>query len=101
MINHIVMWKLKSNFTSIEKQDASHLIKKKLEYLPEKISQIVDLHVGVNIENPDVNYDVVLFSVFDNMSNLDTYQNHPEHQKVASMVKSLSSERACVDYESP
>ncbi len=98
MINHIVMWKLSST-DSQEKQTIGNTIKEKLEKLPDSISEIIELHVGINIENPAANFDVILSSKFANMDDLDTYQKHPDHQAVAGYVKTVVTERACVDYE--
>lgn len=98
MINHIVMWKL-STTDSQEKQAIGKTIKEKLEKLPDSISEIIELHVGINIENPSANFDVILSSKFATMDDLDTYQKHPDHQAVAQYVKSVVTERACVDYE--
>ncbi len=98
MINHIVMWKL-STTEPQEKQAIGTTIKEKLEKLPDSISEIVELHVGINIDNPAANFDVILSVKFANMDDLDTYQKHPDHQAVGKYVKSVVSERACVDYE--
>ncbi len=98
MINHIVMWKL-STTDSQEKQAISNTIKEKLEKLPDSISEIIDLHVGINIDNPAANFDVILSAKFANMDDLDIYQKHPDHQAVGKYVKSVVTERACVDYE--
>ncbi len=98
MINHIVMWKLSST-DSQEKQAVGKTIKEKLEKLPDSISEIIELHVGINIENPAANFDVILSAKFATMDDLATYQKHPDHQAVGKYVKSVVSERACVDYE--
>lgn len=98
MINHVVMWKLNDFPTMSEKNAVANDMKARLEGLVGEISQIVDLHVGINIDNPHANYDVVLFSVFSSMQDLADYQVHPAHLAVAKAFKSVVSERACVDY---
>lgn len=98
MINHIVMWKLAPTDSLADKQTAANSIKEKLESLRGKVPQLIDLHVGINIDNPHANFDVVLYSQFNNMDELAAYQVHPEHQAVGQYIKSLVVERACVDY---
>jgi hypothetical protein len=41
----------------------------------------------------------MLDSTFINQEALDFYQNHEEHLKVASFVRSIVGSRICVDYE--
>lgn len=97
MIHHIVMWKLKPLNTE-EKQLAANTIKTQLESLVGKIPQIIDLHVGINIDNPHANFDVVLNSTFHSMDDLAAYQTHPDHVSTGQYIKSVVAERACVDY---
>ena len=98
MVKHIVMWKLKEEAEGNSKEVNAKLMKKSLEDLKEKIPVLKLSEVGIN--NNDVNeYDVVLNCEFNNMADLDIYQNHPEHVKVGGFVRSVVESRACVDYE--
>lgn len=92
------MWKLKPFDTPTDKQQAANTIKEKLEALVGNVPQIIDLHVGINIDNPHANFDVVLYSQFNTMDELSAYQTHPEHQAVGQYIKSVVADRACVDY---
>jgi hypothetical protein len=33
------------------------------------------------------------------MTELETYQEHPEHKRVAAYIGKVRTDRACVDYE--
>lgn len=99
MIKHIVMWKLKEFADGKEKQENAKIIKTGLESLQQKINELKFIEAGINISNSPQAYDVVLYSQFENMEDLNIYQNHPEHIKVAEFVKKVVNERVVVDYE--
>lgn len=99
MIKHIVMWKLKEFAEGKEKQENAKIIKTGLENLQDKINELKFIEVGININNSSQAYDIVLYSQFDNMEDLNIYQNHPEHIKVGEFVKKVVNERVVVDYE--
>ena len=71
---------------------------KGLTALPEKISQIKSLTFIKNEVVCDRNFDAMLTVVTENEDDLNAYKVHPEHQKVASYVKKVTSGRAAVDY---
>ena len=99
MIKHIVLWKLKEEAEGLSKKENAAELKRKLEGLKSKISEIVELEVGLSFETSDAASDVALYSLFKNKEDLGKYQKHPEHQKIAEFVKSVVSERRVVDYE--
>lgn len=99
MIKHIVMWKLKEFAEGKEKQENAKIIKTGLENLQDKINELKFIEVGININNSSQAYDIVLYSQFDNMEDLNIYQNHPGHIKVGEFVKKVVNERVVVDYE--
>ncbi|MBM7870757.1 hypothetical protein JOC70_002251 [Clostridium pascui] len=99
MIKHIVMWKLREFAEGKEKQENAKIIKTGLENLQDKINELKFIEVGINVNSSSQAYDVVLYSQFENMEDLDIYQNHPEHIKVAEFVKKVVNERVVVDYE--
>lgn len=99
MIHHLVIWKLKDFADNRTKAENAQLLKQKLEALPNTILEIVELRVGINIENQYTNADVVLHTYFNSMQDLETYQNHPEHQKVGQFISEIRQERHCIEYE--
>ena len=44
------------------------------------------------------NWDLVLIADYDDADGLAAYQTHPEHQKVAAFIRSVISDRTCVDF---
>lgn len=99
MIKHIVMWKLKDFAEGKSKLESAQMIKRDLENLKNKIEEIKFIEVGININDSDQAYDVVLYSEFDSMEALNTYQNHPEHIKVAEFVGKVREARIVADYD--
>ncbi|MGE5446135.1 MAG: Dabb family protein [Ignavibacteriales bacterium] len=99
MIKHIVMWRLKDFANGADKGEKAKKLKSLLESLKGMIGEIKRIEVGININPSDAAFDVVLFSEFDSLSDLEDYQKHPEHLKVASFVTEVRSERGMVDYE--
>lgn len=95
MIKHIVMWKLKDD----NKEENAKKIKTMLEGLKGKIKEIEEIKVGININKSDSSMDVCLVSVFNSLEDLNIYQNHKEHVKIATFVREVSKERKVVDFE--
>ncbi len=98
MIKHIVLWKLKAQAEGATKEQNIAIMKRELEALKKKIGQIRHLEVGKNIFPSDAAYDVALYSEFKNEQDLDIYQKHPEHLKIADFVAKIRESRVVVDY---
>jgi hypothetical protein len=86
MIKHIVMWKLKEVSECGDRIQNAKKMKHELEALKTKIPQIRHIEVGINNIASDASYDIVLYSEFANEQDLETYQKHPEHLKVAEFI---------------
>ncbi len=100
MIKHIIFLKLKEHALGKSKAENAVILQRELESLKSKISEIRKLEVGIGItQGPDA-YDLALVSEFADMKALDTYLNHPEHVRVAEIVRNVRESRIVVDYES-
>jgi len=99
LIKHIVMWKLKEFAEGKSKLENANIIKINLEDLKHKIDEVKLIEVGVNINNSQQAYDVVLYSEFENLEDLNLYQNHPDHVKVGEFINKVKEERIVTDYE--
>lgn len=99
MIKHIVMWKLNDKAEGNTKEENAKLIKTKIEELKDKIDEIVDIEVGINVVEDPSAYDVVLYSVFNNKDDLNKYAKDPIHLEVVDFVKKVVNSRVVVDYE--
>ena len=92
MIRHVVMWKFKEG---TEKEMNTFL--DGLRGLYGVIPQIRSQEVGVNVLAG--NYDAVLISTFDSLSDLEAYKNDPRHVAVAALCKEIRTDRVAVDFE--
>jgi hypothetical protein len=99
MLKHVVMWRLKESAEGRTKAENAQYIKDILELLACKIKEIKNLEVGINMLNAPPSYDLVLIVEFANLMDLQAYQAHPEHVKVADYVMKVRETRAVVDYE--
>src|SRR3989304_3262883 len=97
MIKHIVMWKLKGFADGAGKAENARKMKSRLEELKNKIKQIKRIEVGINVIDSKDSYDVVLYSEFESIEDLQSYQKHPEHLKVGDFVGKIRLERRVVD----
>jgi len=98
MIRHIVMWRLAAD-EQTERDAAAAEIARELEALVGVVPSLRSLSVHRNVAFPEANSDVVLTSEFDDVAGLEAYQVHPEHQRVAAIVRSHVASRASIDYE--
>jgi len=92
MIKHIVMWTLKDKADAIK-------VKNMLEGLKGKVPSIIDIEVGIDVNGSEAAADVVLYSTFASMDDLNAYQHHPEHQAVIPLMQAMTTSRMVADYE--
>ncbi len=98
MFKHIVMWKLDDSLPDVSKKENAKIIKTSLEMLPSLISQIVSYEVGINLQDGDRTYDVVLISEFHNQKDFETYRSNREHLKVVETIRELTDKTRFVDF---
>lgn len=98
MIRHIVTWKLTAE-DSAGKAAAFDALAEGFGSLPHLIREIKTLHLGRDLDETSGNWDVVLIVDFASTAALEAYQVHPEHQKVAAVVRTVTGERSAIDFE--
>ena len=98
MFKHIVMWKLNDDTSDNSKKDSAEQIKSALEQLPPLISQIVSYEVGLNLQDGDRTFDIVLISEFNNQNDFEIYRTHPDHIKAVEIIRELSQKAHFVDF---
>ena len=99
MVKHIVMWKLHDFAEGMNKDENALRMKQWLEELQSAIPEIQKLEVGINFNNADDAYDIVLYSEFKDKASLEIYQNHPAHIEFKNKIKDIRSDKKVVDYE--
>lgn len=98
MFNHIVLFKLKDFQNDQLKSEIREQIKKALLELKEKIAELKQIEVGTNFELNAASFDLSLITRFDSIQGYEVYRDHPEHQKVISLVRANTVDRSVVDY---
>lgn len=99
MIKHVVFWKLKDFAEGRSKEENIKTIKNGLLALKDKIPQILEIEAGKDLLGTEQSWDMALYSVFRDLSSLDIYRNHPDHQKMVEFIAKVITDRAIVDYE--
>ena len=89
------MWKLKEE----NKAENGVEMAKRLNALKDQIDEIVAINSGVNFNESDAAFDIALYSEFKSREDLDAYQVHPAHQEVVKYVRSVTTNKAVVDYQ--
>jgi hypothetical protein len=99
MVKHIVSWKLKDFAEGKSKQENLVIIQQMLLSL-KKLPMVQELEVGINSKHADSsNFDIVLVVSFSTFDDLNKYQVHPDHKKIAEYIGKVRESRACIDYE--
>ncbi len=99
MIKHVILWKLKEDFSEADKIAIKAGIKAGLEGLKGIIPGLIDITVNQN-GLPSSNADVMLDSTFESVEALKNYAVHPAHVEVAdTKVLPFTQIRLCLDYE--
>lgn len=95
MLTHIVCWKYKPEIT--EEMREEH--RAKLRNLPNVIPHILSFNVGADILHLERSFDTGLVAVYPSREELDAYDAHPEHQKVAQLGRQIAERVVSVDFE--
>ncbi len=98
MVKHIVMWNFVEQLTEEERKEAGAKMKEILEPLKDQIPGVVSLKVQMN-ELPSSNRDVALIGEYESVEALNGYAVHPLHVEAGKYVRSVTCNRACIDYE--
>ena len=99
MVRHVILWQLKDEISSSEKEIVKKGIKEGLEGLKGKIEGLVEIKVNEN-PLPSSNADVMLDSLFESADALKNYSTHPAHVEVANgKVRPYTKARTCMDFE--
>ena len=97
MLRHVVSWKLATDDPE-RKSAQSAEIARRLTALVPLVPSIHQLTVGADTAATAGNWDLVMIADYDDAEGLAAYQTHPEHRKVAAFIRSVISDRTCVDF---
>lgn len=99
MVRHVVMWKvMESGDEGLGPVNALR-VKRALESLNGRIPGMLRLEVGIEPHLGEGRSEIVLISDFESREALERYREHPTHVAVVPVVRSVCTDRRCVDYE--
>jgi fructose-1-phosphate kinase PfkB-like protein len=97
MLRHIVSWKLDGS--DVAEVDAQvERIATDLESLAGRIPEIISIRVVRNVVRQGQNFDAAVIVDVEGADALNAYIEHPAHVEAAAYLKSVTVQRACVDY---
>jgi len=99
MVKHVILWKLKEEYSGAQIEEIKAGIKEGLEGLKGQIPGLLEIQVNIN-GLASSNADVMLDSSFESEEALKNYAVHPAHVAVADgKVRPYTASRVCLDYE--
>jgi len=93
MIVNNVMLKLKNRYTDIQKVNDALLSMKG------RIDVLKDIQVEMNIRAGMASYDIIFFTKFISLEDMDSYINDPIHQEVGKSIVGMIESQAVVCYD--
>lgn len=100
MVKHMILWKLKSDFSAEEKAQILAGIKTNLESLAGVVPGLLEIKVNCEKVLASSNADLMLDSTLESPDALKGYAVHPAHVAVAdTYVRPFTEVRLCLDYE--
>lgn len=100
MVKHIILWKLKADFSAEEKAQIQAGIKTNLESLAGVVPGLLEIKVNCEKVLASSNADLMLDSTLESPDALKGYAVHPAHVAAAdTYVRPFTEVRLCLDYE--
>ena len=100
MVKHMILWKLKADFSAEEKAQILAGIKTNLESLAGVVPGLLEIKVNCEKVLASSNADLMLDSTLESPDALKGYAVHPAHVAVAdTYVRPFTEVRLCLDYE--
>jgi heme-degrading monooxygenase HmoA len=97
MVKHIVLW----NFAPEVKAEEKVVVGEKIKGLLEPIRELVPGALGIRVVYQRLdsgNREVALISEFDSVQALQVYKEHPAHVEAGKYIRSVTCDRACMDF---
>lgn len=98
MIRHIVMFTLTATDPTQREEDIAGM-QRRLAALVGVVPGLRSIALEPDLGLVDGHWDVVLVSEHDDNAALEAYQAHPAHVEAGAFIRSVTADRATVDYE--
>lgn len=97
MVKHMVLWSFKEEISPEERKEAAAKIKKELEGLVGVVPGLVSAQVIIDPISSST-HDLCLITELNTPEDLKAYAVNPDHLKAASFVRSVTCNRAAMDF---
>jgi heme-degrading monooxygenase HmoA len=97
VVKHIVLWNFAPEVRAEDKVEVGERIRGLLEPIRELVPGAISIQV-VYQRLDSGNRDVALISEFDSMEALQVYKEHPAHVEAGKYIRSVTCDRACMDF---
>jgi hypothetical protein len=98
MARHIVAWRLAAE-SAREREAAVAGMRERIGSLVGVVPGLLSAELSTDAGRTPGNWDVVLVSEHATVADIDAYQVHPEHLRVAGWIRTVVSGRMCVDVD--
>lgn len=98
MVKHMVLWSFKEELSQEERKEAAARIKTELENLVGVVPGLKSAFV-VTEPIPSSSHDLCLITELETAEDLKNYAVNPDHVKAATFVRSVTCNRAAMDFE--
>jgi len=98
MIKHIVIFRITGNYDKETRRRLAYELAACFSPLKEH-SSVTEYKTGVNFNESENAWDVVIDSLFESRAKLEEYQVSIEHQQAIKSAARFNKEKAVVDYE--
>ncbi len=98
MIKHVILWRLRDESEVDDMAMKIAFCRDGFAALPRKIPGLVSCKL-YTMPLPSSTCDLMLDTVFEDEASLLGYKNHPEHLAIANIIRTLVTERVCMDCE--
>ena len=100
MVQHIVIWRLKKNFSQEERDNALQTLIAEANTL-KSIAGVTNFTLTTNIHpRTSVDADLLLHSSHTSQADLDMYYDHPVHTSFVKRIQPYVESRDRIDFES-
>lgn len=99
MVRHIVFFKLSPEISLEKRQFQLKELRGIFSPLGQKLSYIVEYRTGVNFNEADHAWDLIIDSLFRNKEDLLRYSTSEEHIDAVRKAASIEKTKAVIDYE--
>ena len=97
MFRHIVSWNFNDDVNEEERKAIMAELSVKAHALVGKIPGLLKVEVGMP-PHPTSNADMVLYCEMEDENTFTVYRDHPEHLKVATIVRAKCHDRRCTNF---